>query len=232
MSTPNPTATATASATTPTATTAATSQDATATGTPATPAAGDTLLTATPPPKAGEGEGGNANGQNPDDKATKAGKDGDKPAAPPEKYEFAMPDGIELDATLVAKFDPIARELGLSQDGAQKLATMYAEQQQEQANAWANQVQEWGKQAQADPVLVAGGFDANLGLAKAAFSRYADAEAAEVLDTSGLGNHPAILRMFLKLAQATKEDAPPSGHDSTRPVRTPAERMYPNMAQS
>ena len=44
----------------------------------------------------------------------------------PEVYDFAVPEGFEaLDEQTLAKFDPIARELNLNQEQAQKLVELY-----------------------------------------------------------------------------------------------------------
>lgn len=47
-------------------------------------------------------------------------KDGDKPALP-EKYEFKVPEAFAIDEALHAEFDPLLRELNLTQEQAQKL---------------------------------------------------------------------------------------------------------------
>ena len=51
----------------------------------------------------------------------------DKPIAPtvPEKYDFKAPEGQSLDAALVERATPIFKELGLTQDAAQKLVDFY-----------------------------------------------------------------------------------------------------------
>src|SRR5262245_60440079 len=58
----------------------------------------------------GDGKGGNAQA---------------KPGAP-EKYEFKAPEGVTLDTGLVNDFTPLAKELGMSQDAAQKVVDLYA----------------------------------------------------------------------------------------------------------
>lgn len=45
----------------------------------------------------------------------------------PDKYEIKAPEGMELDAQMVEQFTPIFKELGLSQEKAQKLADAYSE---------------------------------------------------------------------------------------------------------
>ena len=56
------------------------------------------------------------------------------------KYEFTPPEGGELDANALAVFEPIAKELGLSQEQAQKLVDIYPQIQQQQAEAGANKL--------------------------------------------------------------------------------------------
>lgn len=231
-------ATTTNSASGTTAATTTSNATASTTGTAATTTQllGDTgTTTATTTSDTGtttaDGTGGTASTKNAD--GTDSTTEGAKPAVP-EKYEFTMPDGIELDAGLASKFDPVARELELSQDKAQKIATLYAEHRQAEAiaqqEAWNAQVESWATDAKKDPELTAGGFDANLAHANAAFAKYADAEVKALMLDSGFGNHPAVLRMFARMGKALGEDgATPAGTDPARPPKTAAERMYPKM---
>src|SRR3546814_5726483 len=56
------------------------------------------------------------------------GKDDTDPEGAPEAYEaFAVPDGMELDQAALDRFSPKFKELGLSQDKAQALVSLYAE---------------------------------------------------------------------------------------------------------
>ncbi|ECV7263739.1 TPA: peptidase, partial [Salmonella enterica subsp. enterica serovar Strathcona] len=43
------------------------------------------------------------------------------PPGAPEKYAFTAPEGQELDTSALAQFEPVARELNLTQEQAQKL---------------------------------------------------------------------------------------------------------------
>lgn len=66
-------------------------------------------------------------------------KDGDKPEGAPEKYEFQAAEGVELDTEALKEFEPVARELNLTNEQAQKLVDAYpkilAGVQQRQAEA-------------------------------------------------------------------------------------------------
>lgn len=138
------------------------------------------------------------------DAAEKAEKE-KKPAAP-EKYEFTPPEGQELDANALAVFEPIAKELGLSQEQAQKLVDIYPQIQQQQAEAWSKQVADWGEQVKADKEIGGDKFNASVGAAQRALDQFGNTELREYLNASGLGNHPALVRFCAKVGKAMAED--------------------------
>ncbi|WP_347299399.1 hypothetical protein [Clostridium perfringens] len=128
-----------------------------------------------------------------------------KPAAP-EKYEFTPPEGQELDANALAVFEPIAKELGLSQEQAQKLVDIYPQIQQQQAEAWSKQVADWSEQVKADKEIGGDKFNASVGAAQRALDQFGNTELREYLNASGLGNHPALVRFCAKVGKAMAED--------------------------
>ncbi|QPT15226.1 peptidase [Serratia rubidaea] len=148
-----------------------------------------------------------------EDKADKADKEnGDKPdkddkPAAPEKYEFSAPEGQELDANALSVFEPIAKELGLSQEQAQKLVDIYPQLQQQQAEAWSKQVADWGEQVKADKEIGGDNFNASVGAAQRALDQFGNPELREYLNASGLGNHPALVRFCAKVGKSMAEDS-------------------------
>lgn len=50
---------------------------------------------------------------------------GNQPAAVPEKYELTLPEGTQLDETLLQEFSGVAKEAGLTNDMANKIADMH-----------------------------------------------------------------------------------------------------------
>ncbi|CAI2147149.1 peptidase [Serratia entomophila] len=184
---------------------------------------GTTPAAAVDTPADGTASGDPANGDNPageekpaaektaeelaaeKDAADKAEKD-KKPAAP-EKYEFAAPEGQELDANALSVFEPIAKELGLTQEQAQKLVDIYPQIQQQQAEAWSKQVADWGEQVKADKEIGGDKFTASVGLAQRALDQFGNPELREYLQASGLGNHPALVRFCAKVGNSMAEDS-------------------------
>src|SRR5687767_12536146 len=86
---------------------------------------------------------------------TGAGKEEEPKTGAPEKYEdFTLPEGIELDQAAMEGFLPVAKELNLTQEQAQKLVdlqTAYVKNAADaQAKAWDKQLTEWADAARAD----------------------------------------------------------------------------------
>lgn len=84
-------------------------------------------------------------------------------------------------------FEPIAKELGLSQEQAQKLVDIYPQIQQQQAEARSKQVADWGEQVKADKEIGGDKFNASVGAAQRALDQFGNTELREYLNASGPG---------------------------------------------
>lgn len=165
----------------------------------------------------GAGQKPDAEGEKPDAEKTGDNKDGEKegdkkPEGAPEAYEFKAPEGAELDKDAVAQFEPIARELNLSQEQAQKLVDLYGSKvmpqlMKQQADTWQKQVADWGTAAKDDAEIGGDKFDGNLTRAKQAMDKFATPQLREFLETTGMGNHPELIRVFVKVGAAMSEDS-------------------------
>lgn len=174
------------------------------------------------------------------------------PAGAPDKYEFKAPEGSQLDARAIEEFSPIARELGLSNDQAQKLVDLYSKNLSEaigkvtgpDANKAVLDAKnaEYMRQAQSDPELggkldqvkmdIGRAFDViNKPELRAAFQRE--------MDASPEGNNPAFVKMFHALAKKVIEGKPVSPGNPSPHGQTPsgqqnrpsiAEAMFPHLA--
>jgi hypothetical protein len=182
--------------------------------------------------KAGDKSAGTGDGQGEskkDDGGDKADKsDDDKADGPPEKYEFTMPEGVELDTALAEKVDPVLRELGLNNEQANKLAAAFAEyrvsETQRQSEAYAQQVEDWGKQARDDKEFGGAKFDENVAHAQKAIGKFGTPELKALL-ADGLGNHPELIRFCVRVGKAIGEDGGVDGNKSATP-RDPASVLY------
>lgn len=161
--------------------------------------------------------------------------DGDKPAGAPEKYEFTTPDGVTLDADLLGEFEGVARELNLPQDKAQmvvdKLAPKVAERMAAQQQAVVQQARaDWLAASKSDKEFGGDKLAENMGVVSKAMSSFGTPELRALLDESGLGNHPEVIRAFYRAGKAISEDRIVTGN--TGPAsgmpKTDARSLYPN----
>lgn len=171
---------------------------------PAPDSVQDTLLTTPPPAPPADGEVPAA------DSAEATPPSEQKPVGAPEKYEFKFPEGVSVDAAMLAKFEPILKEAGLSQEQAQKLADVQLEFKQQEAkaqqDAWVAQLATWAEEVRTDKEIGGQKFDENLKAAQSALARFGSPELKQLLDSTGLGNHPELVRLCAKIGKAMAED--------------------------
>lgn len=175
-----------------------------------------------------------AGNETPEQKAAREKADADKKAADekaaaaagnvvPDKYDLKLPDKSNIDKAVVERTAAIARELGLSQERAQKMldfqvqelaaiedATIKAtlEAHQPGGAVWEKQVEEWNAKALADPDI--GGnkpeqLQASVKLAKQVVAKFGDKESIEFLEKNPLGSHPALIRLLYRIGKASSE---------------------------
>lgn len=152
-----------------------------------------------------------------------------KPQGAPEKYEFKAPEGKELDPELAGVFAEAARKADLPQEAAQQMLDTVAaaiEQKQERTLTAARTA--WANEARTDPEIGGDKFDENLGVAIKAMESFASPELRELLKTSGLDTHPAMIKTFWKVGRAISEDGYVAGGKAATPPNL-AQRMYPGM---
>lgn len=124
-------------------------------------------------------------------------------------YEFTAPDGVTLDQGRIDRFTAVAKEMKLPADKAQALVDMAAEVELERASQHAAQVAKWGEEIKADKELGGDKLTETLATAKKVYSLLPTNEAEsfkQMLDTSGLGNHPSMVRLLHAVGKALSED--------------------------
>lgn len=131
----------------------------------------------------------------------------DAPAGAPEKYEFKAVEGRKLDSEIVDTFSEVARELNLTQEAAQKvLDRMSPKMAQRQAAQIEAIRSEWANASKTDKEFGGDKIDANLGVAKKALDQFGTPELRTLLNESGLGNHPEVIRLLYRAGRAISED--------------------------
>lgn len=168
-----------------------------------------------------------------DDKAKDAKDDKAKTGAP-EKYEdFKMPEGVQVDKAALEQFTPLAKELNLSQDQAQKIVDQYAKLQQDRAGEvvkqWNDRVDGWRKATEGDKEYGGTALKENLAHATRFRDAFATPELRSFLEEYQIGNHPEVVRLFVRAGKAMSEDQFKPGNAQPKDEGDRARRMYPSM---
>lgn len=161
----------------------------------------------------------------------------DQAQAAVEYSDFTIPEGMTLNTELLGEFKDMAKGFGLKQEQAQALADLGVKQAQAIASQFeAQRVAEtasWLEAAKTDKEFGGEKLAENLAVAKRAMDAFASPELKAVLDRTGLGNHPELIRAFVKAGKLISEDSLVAG--GTQPVtkggKTLAERLYPEQGK-
>lgn len=169
---------------------------------PAAPAATDPKPEGEPPAKPGDPA-------KPEDGKPKEGEE--KSQGAPEAYtDFTLPEGMEMDTEVLGEFTGLAKELNISQESAQKLIDLQskiATQQAEQYQAAViKQGEQWAAAVKNDPELGGENYDKSVASAVKVIQAFGDDGLRDLLNSSGLGNHPALFKFCHRVSQAISED--------------------------
>lgn len=193
-------------------------------GEPAAPPSGEQDPNAGGEPPAAGAEGDPANAGEP----TGDGEGGDN------SVDFAnleLPEGMVLDDAAVEQFGSVIKELGLDQEQTQKMASAYAQLQQAKAQeageAFSQQLDQWYEQSTTDKEFGGDKFEESAKLAVQAVEKFGGPELKQVLENTGLGNHPEVIRFMYRVGKAVSEDNPGAGGNGPQEKRDRASVLYP-----
>ena len=119
--------------------------------------------------------------------------------------DYTMPDGAVADPALKAEFDPIVKELGLSQVGAQKLVDFKAKLDAAQLRLWNDYQQGLVTAAKRDPEIGGSRYSESLNVGRSVVSKFGTPEFKEMLRNAGIANHPEMIRFLAKVGKSTGE---------------------------
>lgn len=156
----------------------------------------------------------------------------DAPKPTVEVAALKLPEGFKADDPALTQFATIANEAKISQDVAQKLVDFHAAALKKASEAsseyWGNLQKEWGESnktefgpepAKSPKIIAVSKLIDSLGEKPASAFR-------EALDMSGMGNHPAIVKAMVLLAERLTEPAHARGAPPAQRPATAAEAIY------
>jgi hypothetical protein len=150
----------------------------------------------------------------------------------PEKYEFKYPEGYQVDETALGEYSAAFKELGLTNEQAQRLVDMDAKRSTSSTEAAVaahkQQVETWVGELKSDPEFGGAKFEANVGIANSALAAFGSPELTQFFKETGLGNHPLLVKTFHKIGTQLGEGSIHKTTSNQPAERSIAERMYPN----
>lgn len=151
-------------------------------------------------------------------------------ASAPEEYgTFELPDNFDMNEETLGEYHTFAKENNLTQEQAQRGVDMVAQMKQAEMTQWVEQQKSWVDDAKSDAEFGGDKFEQNIAVAVKARDSFGTSEFNEMLDTSGLGNHPEMIRFLNRVGKAISEDSVVVGGTSTTGNQTREAVLYPSM---
>ena len=150
----------------------------------------------------------------------------------PEVYEFKAAEGQTFDPEFLKGYSEVAKELNLTQEAAQtmidKVGPVLAQQQAAQIAQVRN---DWAEASKVDAEFGGAKFNENLAIAKQSIDKFATPEFKQMLDDTGLGNHPEWIRYCYRVSKAFSPDNFEGGHKeggaAPNDFNSMASKLYP-----
>ena len=160
--------------------------------------------------------------------------------APEGDYEVqGLPEGMEVDKDALAAATPVAKELGLSQEGFNKLVSVYATEIMPKATeavvdslqrdisaqhaTWASEALEM---VNTDPVFEGKKLTEVQQLSAKALDRFGGPELRTFLNETGLGNHPSMVKFAYLAGSLIAEDTTFERGGNAPKAKTSVEKFY------
>lgn len=128
----------------------------------------------------------------------------------PESYDLKLPENSPLKAQALEEIAHVAKEHKLTQRQAEALvereSKALASFHQAQLDDLAVKSQGWVQDVKTDKEIGGEGFIKNVELASRVVKRFGTESFQKMINSSGAGNHPEIVRIFARIGQAMSED--------------------------
>jgi len=149
------------------------------------------------------------------------------------EYKLTPPEGVTLDPEAESEIISVAKELGLKNEGAQKLLDqrlgLVSKIKQELSDSVEAQKNAWKEQLLADKEIGGDNLQKNLAFVAKARDQFASKELVSFLDQTGLGGHPELVKLLYKVGKSISEDAViPQKSSVAVEKKDAASILYPN----
>lgn len=154
----------------------------------------------------------------------------------PEKYEaFTLPDGVRIGDSIKGEFETVAKELGLSQQNAQRLVDLAAKNSNTSLeniqSQWAKQREDWVNELKGDREFGGDKLNETVTRAQQVLTKFGSEKLNGFLGQSGYGDNKDLIVMLAKVHKALGEDLPVNGDEAHMNVKDPASVLYPDQGK-
>ena len=175
------------------------------------------------------------NTQQPDGSHQEVQNQAEQEAQQPISYQdFQVPEGVDVQGDALNNFKQMAAEAGLTQEQAQKFVNIGVQMQQQWADEQSSAIkaagEQWAQLSQKDSEFGGQVLEENLGVAKQALDKFGTPELKQLLNDSGFGNHPEVIRVFYRVGKAISNDKFVGGGQGAAQPRDPASILFPNQS--
>ena len=129
----------------------------------------------------------------------------------PEKYELKVPEKSQLQESDLERIAKYAKERGLSNDQAQEIVKVeheaignFVKSETDRLNQLSQK--DWVEAAKNDKEIGGEDYSKNVELAKRVVEKFADEKLIDELEVTGFGNHPELVRLFVRVGKHMAED--------------------------
>ncbi len=121
----------------------------------------------------------------------------------PDGYDF----GTEAGDERLNFYRDAVHEIGLTQDQAVNMLKLYAAVEQEQSKAANQSNADFAVNSQIELKREWGvNYDSKMDMAQRAFAQFASSDFSKLMDETGIGNHPELLKAFSKIGEMLGDD--------------------------
>ncbi len=147
----------------------------------------------------------------------------------PEKYEpFKLPADVTVNQPILDEFHNLAKELNLSQEKAQKLVDLQLKHVETFAQTMQDEFQKIKDGWKADTKKALGtNLQPSLVTAGRAIEKLGTPELRQMLNQTGVGNHPELVKFFVEVGKLVSEDKVVDGKNKSV-IKSDAELFYGN----
>lgn len=152
-------------------------------------------------------------------------------ALPEPVYDIKLPEHIKLEAATLDEVKAFAKANKLTVAEAQRAADLGVKMVSETQAKYAAEVEQvkstWAEAVKVDKEFGGEKVMENVAVAKRVLEQYGTPELVDMLEKTGLGSHPEVIRAFWKIGQVLSEDSVASAIQSVGAREmTVAERLY------